>query len=340
MNRTTVKRGIGAVILALIAAALLALLLKDKAAQRQDVVDMALPGTTEGSIDSSGSSTRLPQLSTDNSGNGTVIAQAGQDAVSNAATTATDAVSQAGTSVKDAASDAAGNVIASATAVGATAVAGDAAGDVAEKTIDFSVRAPQKASEEFRELDLVNNGEAATPAAAAAVATTTQAATQTATSTAPAKPDQGTVIASTSARKSSTPSSSGSGGSKVRLIDEKKPAAPKSSRTTKVITRSAPAAKPAEEPTPAAAPVSQAKNGYAIQLLATSSASRANDLKKVMAGEGYPTYVTKTQQNGKLLYRVRIGQYSQRSAAASAQAAMKRRYKKNTYINRSAIVAR
>ena len=352
MNRTTVKRGIGAVILALIAAALLALLLKDKAAQRQDVVDMALPGTTEGSIESSGSSTRLPQLSTDNSGNGTVIAQAGQDAVSNAATTATDAVAQTGTSVKDAASDAAGNVIASATAVGATAVAavaatGDAAGDAAEKTIDFSVRAPQKASEEFRELDLVNNGEAAAPAAAATVAATTQAAqtaVQTTTSAAPAKPDQGTVIASTSARSSNTSSGSGGGG-QARLIDEKKSSAPKSSRTTKVVTRSAPAPKPAATPkaTPApapAAPVSQAKNGYAIQLLATSSASRANDLKKVMAGEGYPTYVTKTQQNGKLLYRVRIGQYNQRSAAASAQAAMKRRYKKNTYINRSAIVAR
>lgn len=354
MNRTTVKRGIGAVILALIAAALLALLLKDKAAQRQDVVDMALPGTTEGSIESSGSSTRLPQLSTDNSGNGTVIAQAGQEAVSNAASTATEAVAQTGTSVKDAASNAAGNVIASATAVGATATAAvaaasDAAGDAAQKTIDFSVRAPQKASEEFRELDLVNNGEATAPDATAAVATATQSAQtavqQTTTTTAaPAKPDQGTVIASTSARKST----SSGGGGQARLIDEKKSSAPRSSRTTQVVRKSTPAAKPAPEavaqtaPTPKAAPApaTQAKNGYAIQLLATSSSSRANDLKNVMAGEGYPTYVTRTQQNGKLLYRVRIGQYSKRSAAASAQAAMKRRYKKNTYVNRSAIVAR
>lgn len=355
MNRTTVKRGIGAVILALIAAALLALLLKDKAAQRQDVVDMALPGTTEGSIESSGSSTRLPQLSTDNSGNGTVIAQAGQEAVSNAASTATEAVAQTGTSVKDAASNAAGNVIASATAVGATATAAvaaksDAAGDAAQKTIDFSVRAPQKASEEFRELDLVNNGEATAPDATAAVATAAQSAqtavqqTTTTTTDAPAKPDQGTVIASTSARKST----SSGGGGQARLIDEKKSSAPRSSRTTQVVRKSTPAAKPAPEavaqtaPTPKAAPApaTQAKNGYAIQLLATSSSSRANDLKNVMAGEGYPTYVTRTQQNGKLLYRVRIGQYSKRSAAASAQAAMKRRYKKNTYVNRSAIVAR
>ncbi|PWQ92869.1 SPOR domain-containing protein [Leucothrix pacifica] len=353
MNRTTVKRGIGAVILALIAAALLALLLKDKAAQRQDVVDMALPGTTEGSIESSGSSTRLPQLSTDNSGNGTVIAQAGQEAVSNAATTATDTVAQTGTSVKDAASNAAGNVIASATAVGATAAAtvaasGEAAGDAAQKTIDFSVRAPQKASEEFRELDLVNNGDATAPAATSVAATTSntqasQTVAQESVTAAPAKPDQGTVIASTSARQAAPSTTRSSGGGQARLIDEKRTAAPKSSRTTQVVRQSAPA-KPAPKATEAAKPApaatSQAKNGYAIQLLATSSSSRANDLKNVMAGEGYPTYVTRTQQNGKLLYRVRIGQYSNRTAAANAQAAMKRRYKKNTYVNRSAIVAR
>jgi cell division septation protein DedD len=364
MNRTTVKRGIGAVILALVAAALLAFLLKDKAAQRQDVVDMALPGTTERSIESSSSSTRLPQLSTDNSGNGTVIAQAGQDAVSDAASTAIDSVKQTGSAVADSASDTTGKVIASVAAVGATAAVaatGDAAGEAAQKTIDFSVRAPQKASGEFRELDLVNNGEASAPTtaavadtAAASTASATQTAVQTAVqeTAAPAKPDQGTVIASTQPRKAAKPS-----GNQARLIEEKKSSAPKSARTAKVIRKSSPtatakakviakaepkAAAPAPtaavQNTPAAA--SQAKNGYAIQLLATSSASRANDLKKVMSGEGYPTYVTKTQQNGKRLYRVRIGQYTNRAAAAKIQAALKRRYKKNTYINRSAIVAR
>ena len=364
MNRTTVKRGIGAVILALVAAALLAFLLKDKAAQRQDVVDMALPGTTEGSIESSSSSTRLPQLSTDNSGNGTVIAQAGQDAVSDAASTAIDSVKQTGTAVAESASDTTGKVIASVAAVGATAAVavaatGDAAGETTQKTIDFSVRAPQKASGEFRELDLVNNGEASAPTtaavadtAAASTASATQTAVQSAVqeTAAPAKPDQGTVIASTQPRKAAKPS-----GNQARLIEEKKSSAPKSARTAKVIRKSSPTAKAkviakaepkaaapaptaAVQNTPAAA--SQAKNGYAIQLLATSSASRANDLKKVMSGEGYPTYVTKTQQNGKRLYRVRIGQYTNRAAAAKIQAALKRRYKKNTYINRSAIVAR
>lgn len=343
MNRTTVKRGIGAVILALIAAGLLAFLLKDKAAQRQDVVDMALPGA-DGSVQSSpNDSTRLPQLSTDNSGNGTVVAQAGQNNTTTDASTIADKANETGAALIEGTSDAAGKVVASAAAVGASAVA--TAGETAKETVDFTVRAPQKASTEFRELDLVNNGEASKPAAVVSDDTpaTTASTTQQETKATP-KPDQGTVIASTTPQKAAKASTS-----RARLIDEKKATAPKSARTAKVITKKAPAAKPtktvatteaATEAPAAKTTANQAKNGYAIQLLATSSASRANDLKNVMAGEGYPTYITKTQQNGKLLYRVRIGQYTTRAAAAKIQSAMKRRYKKNANVNRSAIVAR
>ena len=90
MNNTTVKRGIGAVVLALIAAGLLAFLLKDKAAQRQEVVEIALPGTTENSGTST-QSTRLPTLTTDNSGNGNVIANAGNGNGVDAATAGSSA---------------------------------------------------------------------------------------------------------------------------------------------------------------------------------------------------------------------------------------------------------
>lgn len=341
MNRTTVKRGIGAVILALIAAALLAFLLKDKAAQRQDVVDMALPGTNDNTQGSS-EATRLPQLSTDNSGNGTVVAQAGQGNTIDTSSVV-DKANETATALAEGTSDATGKVVASAAAVGAASIA--ATTDAAQKTVDFTVRAPQKASEEFRELDLVNNGENAKPTAVIPDGDTTTVSQVTEkTSTVAATPDQGTVIASTTPKKATAKATS-----QARLIDEKKTTAPKSARTAKVITKSAPAAKSIKPaPTtkvvapiaPAPAAPTQAKNGYAIQLLATSSASRANDLKKVMSGEGYPTYVTKTQQNGKLLYRVRIGQYADRAAAAKAHNALKRRYKKNASVNRSAIVAR
>jgi cell division septation protein DedD len=47
MNRTMVKRGIGAAVLAIIAALLLGYLLKGKGQERQEVVDMNLPGATD-----------------------------------------------------------------------------------------------------------------------------------------------------------------------------------------------------------------------------------------------------------------------------------------------------
>jgi len=47
-----VKRGIGAVVLAIIAALLLGYLLKDKSSARQEIVDMKLPGAPEVSIPS------------------------------------------------------------------------------------------------------------------------------------------------------------------------------------------------------------------------------------------------------------------------------------------------
>ena len=59
-----------------------------------------------------------------------------------------------------------------------------------------------------------------------------------------------------------------------------------------------------------------------------------------MRKEGYSAYSTKVTQNGKLLYRVRIGQYANKAEATKVHVAMKRRYKKNADVNRSAIVRR
>ena len=47
-----VKRGIGAIVLAIIAALLFGYLLKDKSRERQEVVDMKLPGAPEINIPS------------------------------------------------------------------------------------------------------------------------------------------------------------------------------------------------------------------------------------------------------------------------------------------------
>jgi cell division septation protein DedD len=82
------------------------------------------------------------------------------------------------------------------------------------------------------------------------------------------------------------------------------------------------------------------KGHYSIQLLATSSSSRANKLKSVMGEEGYSTKVSKTNSSGKVLFRVRIGDYTTKQAAVSAQRTMQRRYKRNQYVNDSIVVMR
>ena len=323
MNNSTVKRGIGAVVLALIAAVLLALLLKDKAAQRQEVVEIALPGTTKNTGITT-ESTRLPTLTTDNTGVGNVIANAGTDSNQSG----TDSMNTSGTlSGGNASASTEGNVIASVAAAGAKTVGN--ATDTVKQTMDFSVKPKQaKPSDDFLELDLVNNNQVPAPSNSSTQAKAASSAVTAQSNTSNAK--QGVVIASTSPK-----STAAANVVQPRLIGEKRSTPIKSASTAKVINKSSSTKKSRPAST-----TTQAKNGYAIQLLATSSLSRANNLKNVMAGEGYPTYVTKTQQNGKTLYRVRIGQYTNKAEAVKAQDAMKRRYKKNTNVNRSAVVAR
>ncbi len=341
MNNTTVKRGIGAVVLALIAAGLLAFLLKDKAAQRQEVVETAIPGTTVNSGIST-QSTRLPTLTTDNSGNGNVIANAGNGSGTSSDSVQSPVAIETSDTGNTASTNSDGTIIASAAAIGtAGAAAVGQAATNANKSMDFSVKpkaaqAP-KASSEFLELDLVNNGTPANNSASTSQTKPLPVPTEKAAAPSTANTDQGIVIASTSPK-----SNTRANAVQPRLIGEKRSAPVKSASTAKVIKKVVPAkkAKAAETNSTAASTTTQAKNGYAIQLLATSSQSRANNLKNVMAGEGYPAYVTKTKQNGKTLYRVRIGQYAVKSEAVKAQASMKRRYKKNTNVNRSAVVAR
>lgn len=340
MNKTTVKRGIGAVLLALLAAGLLAFLLKDKADQRQDIVDMPLPGSDNATQTADGA-TKLPQLSMDNttssiSTDGDVIASAGAENIAS--------------KTEGALSSATGTIAASAAAVGAgVAGAVGAATNAGEKALDFNIRPPTSGSSDFRDLsdvDLVNNGEKAQSTAKEAIKASSQSASSSKPSNTPrpSNTTKGNVIAS----------SAGSSNGEARLIDERKSVPPRSSRTDRVISskkasvsKPAPVAKKAPVIEKAKAPAASTSNtaassrtGYAIQLLATSSVSRAQSLVNVMKREGYDAYSTKVTQNGKLLYRVRIGKYASKAAASKIHQAMKRRYKKNADVNRSAIVSR
>jgi len=81
-----------------------------------------------------------------------------------------------------------------------------------------------------------------------------------------------------------------------------------------------PAKKPSSKPSKPKATSSGATNEkYTIQLLATSSRSRANKLAETMTSEGYVSFITQTTSNNKILYRVRVGGYKSRDAALKAQ---------------------
>lgn len=78
--------------------------------------------------------------------------------------------------------------------------------------------------------------------------------------------------------------------------------------------------------------------GYAIQLSSTSSKKKAHRLRKVFNKEGYQAFVTSTNKAKKTTYHVRVGTYDDKAVALHQQKEMKKRYKRNPYVNKSQIV--
>ncbi|KAG1663412.1 Dihydrofolate synthase/folylpolyglutamate synthase [Nymphon striatum] len=266
MDNAMVKRGIGAVVLAIIAALLLGYLLKDKSQERQEVVDMKLPGAPE---------INIPSLS---------------EATSKVTDTAATLVGEA----KDKVADAGSAVVASAT--GTLKTATDSVKSVSDK------------------------------AKSAVVDNSTAATTET------TAPQNDTVVASTEAKPVKKA---------FKPTIEEEPKAKKPAK--KKVVAKAPK-KVAKKPAPAKPAPSTSSNSvggkYSIQLLATSSQSRANKLASTMNGEGYVAFITQTTSNNKILYRVRVGGHNDRSSAIKAQDSMKRRYKKNFFVQNSLVVSK
>ncbi len=296
-----VKRGIGAVVLAVIAALLLGYLLKDKSRERQEVVDMKLPGAPE---------INIPSLS---------------EATSNVSDSAIKLVEE----TKEKVSDASNAVVASAS--GTLKTIGDSidtASDKAKSALEntsstasnsssnpgFSFRPPQQ-NEEKEIVDNVTDNIASTSSDSNASDNSTSVSNDT-------------IIAS-----SSTPAKKVE--PKFKPVIETDPAPTKKviKKATTVTSNTAPTKKTAPGST------SSAGGKYSIQLLATSSQSRANKLAKTMTGEGYIAFITQTSSNNKKLYRVRIGGHNERSAAIKAQETMKRRYLKNFFVQNSLVVS-
>lgn len=312
-----VKRGIGAVVLAIIAALLLGYLLKDKSRERQDIVEMTLPGAPE---------INIPSLS-DVTDGATNLVDGAKDAVSNTGKAVIASTSGALGSLGDGAAKTTEAVTddlrSAAKAVTETTDKAEVTEKVVAKSSNegsanpgFSFRPPQQNEEQQ-----INTSGSSAPEVK-----------ETAETSKPAKEE---VVASTAKPKEEKkfkPTLENEPEKKtVAKAVVKKQAAPK-----KAVANADPKPKAATAK-PAATSTSGGK--YSIQLLATSSQSRANKLAKTMNSEGYVSFITQTKNSNKTLYRVRVGGHKDRNAALSAQKTMKRRYQKNFFVQNSLVVS-
>ncbi len=77
------------------------------------------------------------------------------------------------------------------------------------------------------------------------------------------------------------------------------------------------------------------RSGYVIQVLATSSKGKADGVRQSIAVDGYPAFVAQAKVDGKMVYRVRVGTYPGKGDASSVQNKMKARYAQNQYVQNS-----
>jgi cell division septation protein DedD len=314
MEKAVVRRGVGAIVLALVAALLLGYLLKGKRDDRTHVVDkQTMPSDIQ--IFPRGNSSDSNHSATADSGSGVgkavavgAIAAAGAAAAGALASSdskkGSDAVRGSFSNSKDRLTDAgSGNA-----SMGKNRITVDGAGQAIvnnknagarETPAQFSIRAPKK--NEVR--PIVERS------------TSSKVARSNARLIGEKKlPPVGTGSRKVaSSRGGSTSSVSGThkiASTKARIASTKTPVAAKST----------------------------GRNKYSVQLLATSSSGKANSLSSTMKKEGYSTYVKASKKGSGSLYRVRLGNFSGRADAIKKQADLKRRYRKNPYIQSSVVV--
>ncbi|HEC04997.1 MAG TPA: SPOR domain-containing protein [Thiothrix sp.] len=325
MEKAVVRRGIGAVVLALVAALLLGFLLKGKGPERKEVVNMELPKSPiqifpEGSGDATAGGA---------SGSANAVAAVGANAVGavkeGAGKAADTGKKLVGLSGKTKANETMGkhqpvdaksgnpsldksNVVVDGSG---QAIYGAKTAGVKNTPANFEFRTPSK-----REVRPSIDGRltAKKPTVKKTVKSNARLVGEK------KLPPVGKGKRTKNSQKIASSRNKSASGKKSVVKTQKKKAAKKST----VAKRSA--------ATPAG------RNKYVVQLLATTSASKANSLKATMAREGYPAYVSKTKRSGKSLYRVRVGSYSGKSTAIKKQASMKRRYRKNAFVQSSIVV--
>ncbi|WP_020559669.1 SPOR domain-containing protein [Thiofilum flexile] len=366
-NKSTTKRMIGAVVLVLIAALLLAWLLKGKnPKQEQDQVATAqqtqqvqpisgFPGVSDPNA--------LPPAPDGPSSPPALVADAQQATATATAEQSTTAAPNADLQTAQAptpdnvttfeirpetrnAIDQNGNVVAATGSMGSDetqAAPSDAVTNVNEAAQSQTASTETQPEAQTESTAAVASGVAAGVAAATATASkgsaeTTQASKSTSTkevvvakpsSTATSPSTKTVVLTSTTTTKAAQP----------RLVNER-PVPEVSSRTQTVSVasnaKSSTSTSTASAQKASAGSVDAAKrNGYVIQVLATADRTKADTIRQTIATDGYPAFIAQGVANGKRVYRVRIGTYKAKSDAVTVQSRMKARYGQNQLVQNS-----
>lgn len=129
------------------------------------------------------------------------------------------------------------------------------------------------------------------------------------------KPAHGDVVVAGSGKSPSTGAANleGEAAKEAKPDPKAKPA-----EETNAPAKAEEAAKPAKPAEPARSDAAPMGEGYYIQVLATSSELSAEKLVKDMKLQGLPAYKMSVRQNGKTLWRVRVGLFKTKAEAESA----------------------
>lgn len=78
---------------------------------------------------------------------------------------------------------------------------------------------------------------------------------------------------------------------------------------------------------------STVNQGYVVQLIASKSVARAEQIKDEFVAEGYQATVSPLNSDSGTVYRVQIGPYGTEADAQRVLDQMKRRYQQNIHVN-------
>jgi len=330
-NKATTKRMIGAVVLVLVAALLLAWLLKGKNRDSQTMANQASPETQ--------TILGFPNVTTDATGQKPMLV----DGNTGAAEQAANGQPQAGQAANTPDTAASGNSLLPNLNMKLPSIPVNTVAN----TTGFNVR---PAGSEVREVVDTNGkvtqgtgslGTGDAKASAPAAAAPSSAAATTATKEPAAAAAKGQASASHASaqekpvaehehKSASTAAQAEKKAFKPVLQGEHAVPKPESVENSK-----AKAAKEAakDKTAPAGA------GTYVIQVAALAEKAKAEALHKSLVADGHAAQVKEAKVDGKTVYRVQIGSYLKKEDALAVQAKMKARYPHNTYLQNSFITS-